>query len=150
MSDQPVWTPRPDPARARPLPPGLRPHRHPPGWLRGWVFLQHQVWVDYWGNEHEIEQMPGDYIANVIGFCEQRAERISVIVAAEIAYRALLHLLGIGTPPQLDRLAALLPPDTNPPGDGDDALLDWLHALPLLHALRQRRETTGGGEAGSG
>jgi hypothetical protein len=76
--------------------PGLHPHRHEPDHLYGWVFLQHQVWVDYWGHEHEIELMAGDYVANVIGFCERRALRIALIVWSEIAYRLALHQCGLG------------------------------------------------------
>ena len=57
--------PWPDPAEGPPRP-GLRPHRHPPNRLHVWVFRQQQAWVDYYGNEHEIESMPLDHTRNVI------------------------------------------------------------------------------------
>jgi hypothetical protein len=132
-----VWTPRPDPALTDPGRPGLRPHRHEPDHLYGWVFLQHQVWVDYWGNEHEIETMTDDYVANVILFCEGQTLGIALIVWAEIAYRVLLHRAGLGELPQpriLDSLADLEQIGQS----GDGSLHDWLHELPLLRALTQR------------
>jgi hypothetical protein len=110
VTEQPIWKPRPDPALTRPLRVGVRPHLHPPDRLHGWVFLQHQVWVDYWGNEHEVEQMPLSYVANVISFCEGQAERIRLLVLLEEAYVALLRLVGIlpGAPP--DGSCAYAPP----------------------------------------
>jgi hypothetical protein len=90
------WIPRPDPALQAPLPRSIRPHRHHPNKLHGWVFLQNEVWVDYWGNEHEIDSMPRDYVANVVGFCEKRAARIQVIVFGEARYQALVAVaLGV-------------------------------------------------------
>jgi hypothetical protein len=130
VSKRLVWTPRPDPARRDPLPPGLRPRLHTPDRLYGWVFLQHQVWVDYWGNEHEIDSMHANYRTNVIAFCEQRAERIQEIVTMELLRRALLHLLGTGADPavlELEMLDRIARDGTVPTG--------WLHSLPLLRAL---------------
>jgi hypothetical protein len=132
-----AWTPRPDPALREPLPPGLRPHRHKPDHLYGWVFLQHQVWVDYWGNEHEIESMASDYVRNVIGFCQQRTERIFVVASCELLYRLGLVLAGVGAPPARELIEACFPPDRDLAGVRPQ-LGDWLERLPLLQALRQR------------
>lgn len=91
MSGKRDWTPRPDPALADPQRPGLRPHRHEPDRLHGWVFLQHHVWVDSWSNEHEIETMAGDYVAKVIRSFEDRALGIALIAWAEVARRGRLN-----------------------------------------------------------
>src|SRR5579872_1656485 len=93
MAPESTWEPRPDPAVNDPDRPGLRPHRHPPKKLHPWVFLQAEVWVDYWGNEHEVALMADDYIANVTAFCEERASLIWVLVARE-SIRLLLDHLG--------------------------------------------------------
>lgn len=77
------WQPRPDPAVHDSERPGLRPHRHPPGKLHPWVFLQDEIWVDYWGKEEVIALMAGAYVANVIAFCEERAPLIFALVAQE-------------------------------------------------------------------
>jgi hypothetical protein len=69
-----TFEPRPDPALLKTPPRGFRPHRHPVNRAHPWVFSQHQVWVDYWGNEHEIESMPLEYVENVITFLRERAE----------------------------------------------------------------------------
>jgi hypothetical protein len=104
------WTPRPDPAEADLQRPGLRPHRHPANRLHGWVFLQHQVWVDYWGNEHEIELMSLDYVDNVIRFCHRQTPRIALLIAADTTYVA------------------------------QTGLAAWMGPLPLLVALRRRQQ----------
>ena len=125
MTEVRAWTPQPDPALRVPLPPGLRPHRHSPNQLPGWVFLQHQVWVDYWGNEHEIESMELDYVANVIRFCEERAERIHQIVFLDALGGILADFL-FG-----DR-------DSVEPADlslAEEEPLDWLRRTPLVRAL---------------
>lgn len=75
------WKPRPDPAIHDPDRPGLHPRLHEPNRLWPWVFGQDEVWVDYWGNEHEIKHMASDYLANVIEFCRRQALRIALIVA---------------------------------------------------------------------
>ena len=140
MSASSQWRPRPDPALTDPDRPGLHLHRHHPDRLHGWVFLQHQVWVDYWGNEHEVELMAGDYVVNVIRFCEQRAQRIALIVWAEATYRLLLHSAGLGLAPRpeiLDALARL----REIRRDGNGSLADWLHELPLLRALDARLDS---------
>jgi hypothetical protein len=137
VSGKRVWRPRPDPALTDPQRPGLRLHRHEPDHLYGWVFLQHQVWVDYWGNEHEIELMAGDYVANVIGFCEGQALRIALIVWAEVAYRLLLHRAGLGVPPRPEVIDLALRLEEIK-SDGNGSLRDWQHELPLLQALTAR------------
>ena len=141
MSGKPVWTPRPDPAVTDPKRPGLRPHRHEPDHLHGWVFLQHQVWVDYWGNEHEIVLMAPDYLANVIRFCEGQTLGVAVIVWAEIAYRLLMHRAGLGEPPRPEILDLFSDLEGIRQG-GNGSLHDWLHELPLLRALRDRLDAS--------
>ena len=131
MTEVPAWKPRPDPALTVPLQPGLRAHRHPPDHLRGWVFVQRHIWVDYWGNEHEIGSMPLDYIANVIHSCEERAERIHTIVMLD----ALCSVL-----------AAQLAGDRDFAWQADQLSLaeeepfDWLRRTPLLQALARRSD----------
>lgn len=139
MSGKSAWTPRPDPALTDPGRPGLRPHRHEPDHLHGWVFLQHQVWVDCWGNEHEIELMAGDYVANVIRFCEAQPLSIALIVWAEIAYRALRHRAGLGEPPRRETLELLARLEEI--RQSGQVSRDWLHELPLLHALDDRLDS---------
>lgn len=138
-----VWRPRPDPALTEPGRPGLRPHRHEPDHLYGWVFLQHQVWVDYWGNEHEIEQMEGDYVANVIRFCDMRALRIALIVWAEIAHRKLLHRAGLGEAQRSEVLDLAIRLREIRLGR-NSSLRDFLHELPLLRTLRLRLDSLAG------
>lgn len=134
MTEVRAWKPRPDPALTLPLRPGLRPHCHPPDSLWGWVFVQHQVWVDYWGNEHEIGSMPLDYVANVIGFCEERAERIHTIVTLDALCNVLAALLAGDRDFawQADQLSL-----------AEEEPLDWLQRTPLLQALARRSDLDG-------
>jgi hypothetical protein len=84
--------------------------------------------------------MAGDYVANAIGFCEAQPLSIALIVWAEIAYRVLMHRAGLGEPPRpetLELLARLKEISQN----GNGSLRDWLHELPLLHALDDRLDT---------
>lgn len=124
-----VWRPRPDPALTDPRQSGLRAHRHPPNRLHAWLFLQHQVWVDYWGNEHEIESMNRGYIANVVGFCRRQADRIRFLVTLE-----LLEQLVLGLPVPAPSLVELLESAC------DEAAtdLDLLDETALLRALHRR------------
>ena len=120
----------------------MRPHCHEPNLLHGWVFLQNQVWVDYWGNEHEIELMPLDYVANVIAFCELRAGRIRLIVLAEAAQR-LFDAVTLGDDGFTDaNLAAFADAVGREPNDlfAHETAVEWLHTTPLLGALSQRLE----------
>ncbi len=123
--------PRPNPALTDPDRPGLRAHRHPPDRLHTWVFGQHQVWVDYWGNEHEIETISLDYAANVIAFCRRQAWRILVIAFLD----ALEHCItsagsGEAAAQAVCELEALVEADADP--------VAWLEQTPLLRALRRR------------
>ncbi len=126
------FEPRPDPAIEDRQRPGLRPHRHPPNVLHAWVFLQHQVWVDYWGNEHEIESMPLDYVENVIGFCLRQAERIRALVALNAALQALGLVLA-GERERAQRLIAVAKEACRAPSD-----VGWLEETPLFNALRRQ------------
>jgi len=121
----------------------MRPHRHEPDHLNGWVFLQYEVWVDYWGNGHEIELMAGDYAANVIRLCEERVQRIALLVAVEFLYLLGLGLAGLAASPTIV-LAEARESAEEAVGvlrDGDAALA-WLEELPLLSALRNRLDST--------
>lgn len=121
------WQPRPDPALLAPHRPGMRAHRHPQNRLRPSVFLQHQIWIDYWGNEHEIESMPLDYIENVIGFCLAQSERIKFLVALELAERVIFDPASARTPETAEFLF-------------ERSAEEWLWTTPLLRALDRRRE----------
>ncbi len=127
-----LFEPRPDPTIEDPQRRGLRPHCHRPNVLHAWVFLQHQVWVDYWGNEHEIESMPVDYVENVIGFCLRQAERIRALVALNAALRAL-DLVLAGQRKRAQPLLALAEEARRAQSD-----VHWLERTPLFRALRRR------------
>jgi hypothetical protein len=135
--DHEDWQPRPDPAVTDPNRPGLRAHRHPPNRMHAWVFQQQQVWVDYWGNEHEIESMDVDYVRNVIAFCLLRAEAILDLTCAEGASAVVDMLLLRIRPTRAQRAAmdALLVDACDP--------VEWLVQMPLIRALRRRLETGG-------
>lgn len=138
--DSRTWQPRPDPAVHDPDRPGLRPHRHPPDELHSWVFVQDEVWVDYWGNEHEIALMAGDYVANVVAFCEERALWIWALVAGELMAGEVEEVIR-GWREADARTATVTLPGFVPPADRDAALA-WLHTLPLLKALRARPDAS--------
>lgn len=85
--------PYPDPASTDPDRPGLRPGRHRDGFIYSWVFLQDRLWVDRFGNEHEISKMDLAYVRNVAAFLERRSEDVRSILYGESAGRALEQLL---------------------------------------------------------
>lgn len=132
------WQPRPDPAIHDPDRPGLRPHVHEPNRLWPWVFRQSEVWVDYWGNEHEIALMASDYIANVIEFCRGRALRIALIVIGDAA----------GSAPGLDEMQTSGESqggsdrgEHDVPGASRVRIADeWLETTVLIRALRDELE----------
>ena len=94
------------------------------------MFRQHQVWVDYYGNEVEIETISREYAANVVAFCQQQAERIHHLVV----FDSLLE--------QVERILAGARPDARVLDDVEAACttdpLDWLEQTPLIQALRRR------------
>jgi hypothetical protein len=95
---------------------------HEPNRLWPWVFLQHQVWVDINGSEHEIEWMSFDYARNVIVFCRRRAVWIYALVMEDELFDDPLE----GEPnAKLDN-----------PLSVDVAA--WLEATPLMRALTRR------------
>jgi hypothetical protein len=134
------WTPKPDPAGLGL--PGVRPHRHPQNLLSGWVFRQHQIWVDYWGNEHEIDSMPLDYVEAVIGFCERQARRIALTLALD----AFTEAVQVGIIESRPDLASALMEDSLDASSGDATAL--LERTPLMRALRRRREQNDGQSGG--
>ena len=90
------------------------------------------MWVDLYGNEHEVESMSLDYVENVISFLRVRARLLWSLVVSDLNLEAIaLMLEGC---------------------DGADALLDeaaritelgsheYLECTPLLTALRRRLE----------
>lgn len=126
-----VWRPHhPDPALVDPNRPGLHARQHPRNRLHAWVFSQHQVWVDYWGNQIEIETMSDEYVANVLGFCQAQADRIRDLVALDL-------LIG-----QLERLLVWSSPDLVTLNDICAAYeltaVSWLEQTPLFQALHRR------------
>ena len=84
-----------------------------------------------WGNEHDIEVMPADYVTNVIGFCQLRADRIRLIVADELAHRALLRALAgaLGLAVLFELLSYAQPS------------IVWPTSTPLMRALERRSAT---------
>lgn len=110
-----------DPTHAR--------RRHPPDELPPWVFLQHQVWVNRAGVEHEIESMPLDYIQAVIRFCHEQAHRILTIVTVELWTRRK----------RLDECLI----DPSGPLDWaseEESANEWLERTPVMIALRRRED----------
>ena len=128
-----VWRPRhPDPALTEPARPGLHAHRFPPDRLHTFVFLQHQVWVDFYGNEVEIESMSRDYAAAVVAFCQMQAARIRRLVV-------FVRLVD-----QIVAVCAGVYPDERVLDECEAATLiapaEWLEQTPLIRALRRRLE----------
>ncbi len=122
-----VWRPLfPDPALSEPERPGLRPHRHRPNRLWPWLFEQHQVWVDYYGNEQEIESMSAAYAANVLAFCHLEAGRICLLALERMLERELGRRAS--DPELASALAAAGEPHA------------FLEQTPLVRALRRRLE----------
>lgn len=103
--------------------------RHPSDQLAPWVFLQHQVWVDQAGVEHEIESMPLDYVQAVISFCHGQAYRIITILTIELwTRRWRLGVLMTDIPDPLDWS----------PSEEDAS--GWLERTPVIIALRRRED----------
>lgn len=115
-----------------------RRRQHEPGLLHGWVFAQHQVWVDRHGVEHEIESMPLNYVENVIKFCERQASYSRFVAEShELSGHEgeilMLHSLNAAAADArweelLRRLISQLEADS----------LDWFHSTPLYAALARR------------
>lgn len=145
MASSSTLKPRPDPAIADADCLGLRAHRHPADRLHAWVYLQHQVWVDYWGNEHEIESMPLDYVENVIRFSEERVERIAFLISLDVLI-ASGHLL-LGREDSSQRTFEEARGALNSCAE-EGASISWLHSLPLLRALDRRAGAGGAGSDG--
>lgn len=126
------WRPQPDPAIHDPDRPGLRPHVHEQNRLWPWVFQQGEVWVDYWGNEHEIALMASMYLANVITFCQARSLRIALLVLSGDA----------AGPLGLDEVQTSS--DTNELGDRPRSRVrvaeEWLETTVLIRAIRAELE----------
>ena len=104
-----------------------RYRRHPPDQLAPWVFLQHQVWVDQAGAEHEIESMPLAYVRAVIRFCHEQAHRIITIVTIELWRRRWR----LGVPMAADPLDW---------SSSDEDASEWLERTPVMIALRRRED----------
>jgi len=101
---------------------GIRPLMHEPNRLWPWVFMQHQVWVDINGSEHEIESMSFAYVRNVIAFCRCRALWIYVLVMDDERF---------DDAPEHDS-------ETDTEGGLPIHVAGWLEATPLLRALNRR------------
>lgn len=103
--------------------------RHPADELAPWVFLQHQVWVDQSGVEHEIESMDFPYVQAVISFCHGQANRILTIVSIELWRRR--WSFGV---PMVDV------PDPLEWSPSEEDASGWLERTPLMVALRRRED----------
>lgn len=60
--------------------------QHPPGIIPHFIFYQHQVWVDKYGVEHEIESMEREYVEKVVAMLRRIAPSL---YSKEMLYRAL-------------------------------------------------------------
>lgn len=119
----------PDPANA-PRRPGLRPHVYEPNHLWTLIFRQGRLWIDYYGNEHEIALMDPSYVEKVIVFCRRQAWRIQLLVTLDdLAALKRLH--------DPDKVAAARAHAVVAAALSDDAEA-WLEEAPLLRALRDR------------
>ena len=135
--------PHPSGGNGRAQRPGVRARRHPPNRLHGWVFRQHQVWVDKHGNEHEIESMPTAYLENVIHFCQRRAEPIKLLTTVDIYLEGLEACVAEEWSEEsrawfLEALSVCLL-------DAHDVL----ERTPLMRTLRARLEERGASEEGA-
>jgi hypothetical protein len=112
--------------------------RHAAGLLHGWVFRQHQVWVDRHGVEHEVESMPREYVANVIRFCENHAWRMWWAAASDDLLDRLEEITALSNvrpDAAAQRLrGVLLVFEHEAAGDP----LEWLRETPLYAALVRR------------
>jgi len=115
------------------LRPGIHPRKHPPNRFHGWVVDQHQVWVDFNGNEHEIEQMPTEHVRNVIGFCHEQADRIRAIADQQLIMETLPGAVTLpGAASGWTATVVELHHRHTLPAER------WLDQTPLLLALRRR------------
>lgn len=118
-----------DPALGRPRP-GLRPHRHPENRLHLWSLDQHQVWIDFWGNEHEVESLERDDVENVISYLREHASLLHALRVSDLYLEAIESLhegdaSGAVLLEEAERLQELDP-------------LEWLEGSALVRALRRR------------
>ena len=98
------------------------------------MFEQHQVWVDGWGNEHEIESMSVEYAENVIAYCRRRLGTVLWLVTGDAFYSALERLEN-GETEQAVRILYELP-------TSKAELPAWFESLPVIAALRRRTAET--------
>lgn len=125
-----TW-PWPDPALG-PSRPGLRAHRHPENRMHLWTLDQHQVWVDFYGNEHEVESMPLEYVENVISYLREHVSLMHALRICDLYLEAGERMLeGDASGIELLEEAAQLE-ELDP--------LEWLEGSALLGALRRRLE----------
>jgi hypothetical protein len=101
------------------LPAGVE--RPDPGYFRHEILAQGEVWFDRFGRLHQLNEMPFDYLSNVISFLERRAARLYL---AELVLDLTSTLLG-----QAEEKSWRAPDFEEP--------LEWLRHTPLLLALSQ-------------
>lgn len=106
-----------------------RPTHHTDDIMHPWVFIQNRVWVDTAGQEHVIDDMPDDYVANVINFCRDHAGQIRRLVEG-YSMDELLEGLKTG---KYDHERTL-----DYRKRDHDETLEWLEATPLIRALHER------------
>jgi hypothetical protein len=131
--EQQGWRPRyRDPALVDPDAPGLRAHRQPPNRLHAWVFTQQDLWVDYFGNEIEIEKMSAEYVVNVLAFTQAQAGRIRDIAVLDLVTEQLARLVA-GAPSDPDTFRHAF-------SAYDLDAVAWLEQTPLVRALNKLAE----------
>jgi hypothetical protein len=124
-----TW-PWPDPA-LEPARPGLRAHRHPPNRLHLWALDQHQVWVDLYGNEHEIESMRLDDVESALARLLEHACFMHTLRVCDLYLEAIERSLegdnsGTARLEEAEHLEELDP-------------VEWLEGSSLVRALSIRR-----------
>lgn len=97
------------------------------------VFDQDVWWVDRLGHPHELTQMSGEYVTNLITFLTQNREDFFIAVQRCARIQAFGDLCLFGDPGG-DALAVELGGPT-----WDDLTAEtWLESTPLMRALRRR------------
>lgn len=114
--------------------PAIGSEQHTPDSIPAWLLDQHQVWVDFFGKEHEIETMPVEHARQAIAFCRERADRLWQLHLCQAIFSAIgAHLLDMppfSSWPRIEQIESL---------DGQSPQ-EWLEQTPLLLALKRRAD----------
>jgi hypothetical protein len=112
---------------------GIRENLHEEDTIPPWLFNQHQVWVDFFGHEHEIESMPIPHVEKAIAFCEERAERFWQLFLCNAIFGAIGAHLSESPLPNLASFA-----DSQVSDIEDVSPEEWLASTPLMRSLKRR------------